>query len=87
MAARAEPERAVGLGTVTRGWLPTRKWWGALVSGLFTVAAHAFGSSGWDNTEWAELMTLGASLAVAYFVPNKLTPGGAPDATPELAKP
>jgi hypothetical protein len=80
MAAPANTGMALGAANVVRGWLPTRKWWAALIAGLFTIGGHAFGSGGWDNAEWAEVMTLGASLAIAYFVPNKLTPGGAPDA-------
>lgn len=77
----ATPEPVAGGVTVYRGFRPTNKWWAALISGLFTIGAHAFGSDGWDNTEWAELMTLGASLALAYVTPNSPTPGGAPDAT------
>jgi hypothetical protein len=59
-------------------WWPTRKWWVALIAGLFTIGAHAVGSSAWDNTEWAELLTLGASLATAYGAANAPTPGGVP---------
>ncbi len=51
-------------------WMPTRKWWSGLAAGLFTIAAHAVASQGWDATEWGELLTLGASLATAYGVSN-----------------
>src|SRR4051794_24730914 len=57
---------------------PTRKWVAALISGGFTIGAHAFGSGGWDDTEWAEVMTLGAGLASSYFALNDETMGGVP---------
>lgn len=59
-------------------WKPTKKWVGAAVVGLLTIAAHAVASQGWDVTENAELMTLLLSLASAYFVTNDPTPGGVP---------
>lgn len=52
------------------GWMPTQKWWSGLAAGLFTIAAHAVVSQGWDATEWGELLTLGATLATAYGVSN-----------------
>ncbi|MGI8802987.1 MAG: hypothetical protein ACR2KV_12565 [Solirubrobacteraceae bacterium] len=58
--------------------MPTRKWWATLVAGLFTIAAMAVGSGGWGATEWAQVLTLGASLATAYVVSNQTTPGGVP---------
>jgi hypothetical protein len=51
--------------------MPTRKWWSALAAGVFTIAAHALASQGWDASEWGELLTLGASLATAYGVSNR----------------
>jgi hypothetical protein len=66
--------------TVTHGWLPTRKWFAALVTGIITIAGHALGSGGWDTAEWAEVLTLASLLATSYFVPNAPTPGGVPDA-------
>jgi tetrahydromethanopterin S-methyltransferase subunit D len=74
----------VGVGTVQRGWLPTRKWLAGLITGLLTIVGHAVATSAWDKAEWAEVLTLASSLAVAYLVPNAPTPGGAPDATPKM---
>jgi hypothetical protein len=59
-------------------WWPTKKWWTALIAGVFTIGAHALGSGGWDHTEWAELLGMGASLATAYGTSNDSTPGGVP---------
>lgn len=59
-------------------WKPTKKFVGAAVVGLLTIGAHAVASSGWDQTENGELMTLLVSLAAAYFVTNAPTPGGVP---------
>jgi hypothetical protein len=75
----------VGAGTVQQGWLPTRKWWVALITGLITIGGHALASSGWDTAEWAEVLTLASALVTAYLIPNAPTPGGAPDATPKLS--
>lgn len=72
-------DRAAGV--VSRGWMPTRKWTAGLLAGVLTIGAHAVGSEGWDKAEWAELLTLGSSLVMAYFVPNQDTPGGVPDAS------
>jgi hypothetical protein len=65
---------------IQSGWIPTRKWFAALITGLLTIAGHALASGGWDNPEWAEVLTLASSLVIAYLVPNASTPGGAPDA-------
>ena len=62
----------------TPGWIPTRKWIAALITGLLTIGGHALASSGWDTPEWAEVLTLASSLAIAYLVPNADTPGGVP---------
>ena len=59
-------------------WLPTRKWWAALLAGAFTIGAHAVGSHGWDDPEWAEFLTLLAALATSYGAVNHDTPGGLP---------
>jgi hypothetical protein len=60
--------------------LPTNKWLAVLVSGLFTIGAHAIASHGWDSTEWAELFTLFSGLALSYLTPNQPTAGGVPPA-------
>lgn len=81
MESGAVPAAAAGRGGAPQGepsWRPTRKWWVALIAGLFTIGAHAVGSDAWDDTEWAELLTLGASLAIAWGAPNAPTPGGVP---------
>ena len=65
-------------GSSPDAWLPTRKWWAALLAGAFTIGAHAVGSHGWDGPEWAELLTLLAALATAYGATNHDTPGGLP---------
>ena len=59
-------------------WKPTKKFVGAAVVGLLTIAGHALASSGWDQTENGELVVLLISLAGAYFVTNDPTPGGVP---------
>ena len=66
------------LPTDLRAWLPTRKWWAALLAGAFTIGAHAVGSHGWDGPEWAESLTLLAALATSYGAANHSTPGGLP---------
>jgi hypothetical protein len=80
MAGEAGAAPAVAVARVQRGWMPTKKWWAALISGLLTIGGHALGSSGWDTAEWAEVLTLASVLATSYLVPNAPTPGGAPDA-------
>jgi hypothetical protein len=74
MASGGVPESIPGTGTtqpeMEKSLRPTRKWVAALISGGFTIGAHAFGSGGWDGAEWAELMTLGAGLASSYFALN-----------------
>jgi hypothetical protein len=79
----AAPDRARARGTsdVTSDlhtWLPTRKWWAALLAGAFTIGAHAVGSHGWDGPEWAEFLTLLAALSTSYGAVNHDTPGGLP---------
>jgi hypothetical protein len=79
MEAGAVPP--VAAAATTTGWVPTRKWLAALVTGGLTIVGHAIASGGWDNPEWAEVLTLASALALAYLVPNSPTPGGVPDAT------
>ena len=67
---------AGGGGYASGGWVPTRKWIAALLSGLVSIAAHAVASGGWDNAEWAEVLTLASGLIVAYFVGNTPQPTG-----------
>lgn len=60
------------------GWVPTKKWVAALVSGLLLIGVHAFASGGWDKTEWGELGALITAQSAAYVVKNDPTPGGVP---------
>lgn len=57
-------------------YLPTKKWWAALASGLSLVVAHAIVSGGWDTTEDGELGALAAALVGAYFKRNDKTVEG-----------
>lgn len=57
-------------------YVPTKKWFAALFTGLVAVAVHAFLSSGWDETENGELVALATALAGAYIKRNDPTPGG-----------
>lgn len=59
-------------------WIPTRKWIAAFWTGVLLIVGHAIATSGWDATEWGELVTLASGLGVAYLVPNENTPGGVP---------
>ena len=83
----AAPERAQAPSTSKatsdhlHAWLPTRKWWAALLAGAFTIGAHAVGSHGWDGPEWAEFLTLLAALSTSYGAANHNTPGGLPPRT------
>jgi hypothetical protein len=61
-----------------KSWIPTNKWFAALVTGCLAIVGHSIASEGWDATEWGELVALGISLAGAYFIPNDPTPGGVP---------
>ena len=74
---RPKPARDSGAAP-TPSWLPTNKWLAVLISGVFTIGAHAIGSHGWDGTEWAELFTLCSGLAMSYGTPNHPTAGGVP---------
>ena len=76
------PVEAHGRAAKAWAWFPTRKWRAALISGCFTIGAHAFGSDGWDGTEWAELFTLFSGLTMAYVTENHATPGGIPRPAP-----
>lgn len=57
-------------------YIPTKKWFAALVAGLAAVVGHAILSGGWDETENGELGALAISLAGAYIKRNDPTPGG-----------
>jgi len=61
---------AVPAAAATTNWMPTRKWFSGLAAGIFTIAAHALASKGWDTPEWGELLTLAAAMATAYGVSN-----------------
>ena len=57
-------------------YIPTKKWFAALVSGVAAVVVHAILSGGWDETENGELGALAVALAGAYIKRNDPTPGG-----------
>ena len=57
-------------------YVPTKKWFAALIVGAATVVAHAVLSGGWDETENGEVTALGLALAGAYIKRNDPTPGG-----------
>lgn len=61
-----------------KSWLPTRKWVAALLTGVLAIAGTAVATEGWDDEEWAALITLGSTLTVSYWTPNENTPGGVP---------
>jgi hypothetical protein len=64
---------------VVMGWLPTKKWWAATITGvgglLVTLAA-----TGWDFTPEMQgaLITIGVQRIAAWLYPNDPTPGGVP---------
>jgi hypothetical protein len=57
-------------------YVPTKKWFAALITGAAAVAAHAVLSGGWDETENGEIGTVLLALAGAYIKRNDPTPGG-----------
>lgn len=59
-------------------WLPTKKWWAALTSGLASIAATWIVSGAFDGTEKGQLAALIVALVGAYWLPNDPTPGGVP---------
>jgi hypothetical protein len=54
-------------------YVPTKKWFAALVGGVATILVHAILSSGWDATENGELLALAGALATAYLKRNDPT--------------
>ncbi len=65
------------------GWIPTRKWIAALVVAAAGVATSAV-ESGWDVTETKLCIAVAVQAVVTYLLPNEPTPGGVPDAKPNL---
>ena len=64
----------------TKTWLPTRKWFAALVGGLASVAASWIVTGAFDDVERGMVGTLVVALATSYFKSNEDTPGGVPTA-------
>lgn len=62
----------------TASWLPTRKWWAALVTALGALATMVVTTGGWDQEETVAAIGIVVARAVAYLVPNQATPGGVP---------
>jgi tellurite resistance protein len=54
-------------------YVPTKKWFAALIVGVATVIAHAVASGGWDATENGELLALATALGGAYIKRNDPT--------------
>ncbi len=54
-------------------YVPTKKWFAALVGGFATIVVHAILSSGWDATENGELVALAGALVTAYIKRNDPT--------------
>ena len=57
-------------------YLPTRKWWAALVTGLAAIAANWIESGAFDDVERGMGAALIVALAGGYFKSNAETPGG-----------
>lgn len=60
------------------GWVPTKKWWAALVTGAAAIVASWITSGAFDDVERGMAATLVVALAGAYFKSNDDTPGGVP---------
>lgn len=61
-----------------KSWVPTRKWFAALATGVASIAAVWIESGAFDGTEKGMVGTLIVSLAGAYVASNLNTPGGVP---------
>lgn len=61
-----------------KSWVPTRKWFTALVTGAASIAAVWIESGTFDGTEKGMAATLVTSLVGAYVASNLNTPGGVP---------
>lgn len=61
-----------------KSWVPTRKWFGGLATGLASIGATWIVSGAFDGTEKGMLATLVTTLVAAYAVSNLDTPGGVP---------
>jgi hypothetical protein len=61
-------------------WVPTKKWFAALVTGAAGILGSWIVTGVFDDVERGMSATLLTSLAVAYFKTNDDTPGGVPAA-------
>ena len=61
-------------------WMPTKKWFAALITGVAGIAGSWLVTGAFDDVERGMAATLLSSLAIAYFKSNDATPGGVPTA-------
>lgn len=60
-------------------WVPTKKWFAALITGIAAVAAHGVVTGDFGSAEKGELYALAVSLLAAYWKSNDPVPGGVPE--------
>lgn len=65
----------------SRSYLPTKKWWAALVTGASSIVVHAITTGAFDDVEEGQLLTLVSALVLAYLKRNDSTAGGVPNST------
>jgi hypothetical protein len=61
-----------------KSWMPTRKWWAALVTALAAWIVNWINEGELSKAILIALVGVVAQAAVAYIVPNADTPGGVP---------
>lgn len=59
-----------------KSWVPTKKWFAALLTGVASIVALWIQSGAFDDTEKGMLATLIVSLVGAYIKGNDATPSG-----------
>lgn len=61
-----------------KSWLPTRKWYALVASGVASIVAHWIVTGAFDDVERGMLGTLLVGAVGSYFKSNEDTPGGVP---------
>lgn len=61
-------------------WVPTKKWFVALATGVSAIVISIIESGDFGSTEQAGLKTLAVTLIAAYLKSNNLSLGGIPGA-------